>query len=108
MTPEQLEAMQQPDEQKRGGADEINGMAEVMAVSYTHLDVYKRQHLIRPVESSRTESLMEDRFMSGLVRRLPSGELTAWVMSTAISLSLIHILISISLKMSSRRANLSL
>ena len=30
MTPEQLEAMQQPDEQKRGGADEINGMAEVM------------------------------------------------------------------------------
>ena len=25
MTPEQLEAMQQPDEQKRGGADEING-----------------------------------------------------------------------------------
>lgn len=30
MTPEQLEAMQQPDEQNRGGADEINGMAEVM------------------------------------------------------------------------------
>ncbi len=30
MTPEQLEAMQQADEQKRGGADEINGMAEVM------------------------------------------------------------------------------
>ena len=30
MTPEQLEAMQQPDEQNRGGANEINGMAEVM------------------------------------------------------------------------------
>ena len=66
------------------GSDGVNPFVDVCKEEKKGLFILVR-HPIRPVESSRTESLMEDRFMSGLVRRLPSGELTAWEMSTATS-----------------------
>ena len=64
------------------GSDSVNPFIDVCKEENKGLFVLVK-HPIRPAESFRTESLTDVRFMSGLERRLPSGENHIWEMNTA-------------------------